>query len=44
LAYPWYAQPSAMLLYGLRSIMEVLLGGALIKLMVRRRESGFSGF
>jgi hypothetical protein len=43
IAYPWYAWPSAMLLYVVRSLLEVLLGGVVIKSLVRFRESGFSG-
>ncbi len=43
LSYPLYAQPSAMVLYALRSVMEVLLGGAAIRFIFRRRESGFAG-
>lgn len=43
LVYPWYAQPSAMLLYVLRNVIEVILGGAAIKHIFRRRESGISG-
>jgi GT2 family glycosyltransferase len=43
LVYPWYACPSARLLYAMRSVMEVLFGGGAIKFIVRRRESGFSG-
>ncbi len=43
LAYPMYAWPSAMLLYTLRSVLEVLLGGAVIKSLLPRSESGFSG-
>ena len=41
--YPWYAWPSAMFLYVLRSILEALLGGRGIKAFIRRKESGFSG-
>ena len=43
LAYPWYAWPSAMLLCTLRSVLEVLLGGSIIKFLFRRKESGFAG-
>lgn len=43
MAYPWYAWPSAIVLYTLRSILEVLLGGNVIKFIIRRKESGFSG-
>lgn len=43
LVYPWYAWPSAMLMYTLRSLMEALCGGAVIRCVLRWRESGFSG-
>jgi GT2 family glycosyltransferase len=43
LAYPWYAWPSAMCLSLLRSVLEVVLGGSAIKLLFRRKESGFAG-
>ena len=43
MAYPWYAWPSAMLLYLVRSLLEVLLGGAAIKSLFHWKESGFSG-
>jgi GT2 family glycosyltransferase len=43
LVYPWYAWPSAMLLYTMRSFVEVLFGGAAIRFVIRRRECGFSG-
>lgn len=43
LAYPRYAWPSAMLLYVLRSVFEVILGGSAIKFLFRHREAGFSG-
>jgi GT2 family glycosyltransferase len=43
LTYPIYAWPSAMLLYALRTFLEVLLGGSAIKLLFPQRESGFSG-
>jgi len=43
LTYPIYAWPSAMLLYTLRTILEVFLGGSAIKLLFPQRESGFSG-
>jgi hypothetical protein len=40
---PWYARPSAMVLYILRSLVEVSLGGATIKSIFGHREAGFSG-
>jgi GT2 family glycosyltransferase len=43
LAYPAYAWPSAMTVYLLRSALEVLLGGRIIKLIFRRKETGFAG-
>jgi GT2 family glycosyltransferase len=43
LTYPVYAWPSAMLLYTLRTVLEVLLGGSAIRLLFPHRESGFSG-
>ena len=43
LTYPYYAWPSAMLLYILRTFFEVLFGGDIIKKMFARKESGFSG-
>ena len=43
LAYPWYAWPSAMFLYTLRSTLEVLMGGNAIRRISRQKESGFSG-
>jgi GT2 family glycosyltransferase len=43
LSYPLYAWPSAMFLYTLRSLVEVLLGGPAIKSLFSSRESGFSG-
>lgn len=42
-AYPCYAWPSAMILYLLRSVAEVLLGGAHIKSMCPMKERGYSG-
>ncbi len=43
LVYPWYSMPTAIILYFFRSILEVLLGGYMIKKIFRRTESGFSG-
>jgi GT2 family glycosyltransferase len=43
LAYPPYAWPSAMLLYLLRSLSEVLLGGAHIRSALPLKERGYSG-
>jgi len=43
LTYPGYAWPSAMILYLLRSIAEVLFGGGHIKSMFPMKERGFSG-
>jgi GT2 family glycosyltransferase len=43
LAYPRYAWPSAMILYLLRSMAEVLLGGPLIKAVTSAKGSGASG-
>jgi GT2 family glycosyltransferase len=44
LVYPWYAWPTAMLLYVARSAMEVILGGAVVRNLWRRSESGFAGY
>jgi len=43
LVYPWYTIPSAILLYFLRSFLEVLFGGYVIKKIFTRKEAGFSG-
>jgi GT2 family glycosyltransferase len=43
IAYPWYAWPSAMVLYLARSLLEVFLGGMAIRCLFRQKESGFSG-
>ncbi len=43
LAYPLYARPSAIFLYALRSLLEMIFGGSAIKSLFRRGESGFSG-
>lgn len=44
MSHPAYAWPSAMFLYLMRSLLEVLFGGGAIRFVVRRRESGFSGY
>jgi GT2 family glycosyltransferase len=43
LAYPRYAWPSAMVLYLLRSLTEVMLGGSRIKAILPMKERGYSG-
>ena len=43
LSYPWYAIPTAIILYISRSLVEVFLGGSFIKKITRENESGFSG-
>jgi GT2 family glycosyltransferase len=43
LTYPWYACPSALLIYFVKTIVEVALGGELIGKIFRSREMGFSG-
>lgn len=43
LVYPWYAIPSATVLYVLRSALEIVLGGNALKRIFRYAESGFSG-
>lgn len=43
MVYPWYAKPSAIVLYLLRSLLEIVLGGAVVKRLFYRAESGFSG-
>ncbi len=43
MAYPWYAVPTGIILYLLRSILQILLGGRLLKKVSRKNETGFSG-
>jgi len=43
LAYPWWAWPTAMALYLVRSLAESLLGGGVIRSVIHRAESGYSG-
>lgn len=43
LVYPRYAWPSAMALYVLRSLGEVLFGGTILKSVLRMKEAGHSG-
>ena len=43
LVYPWYAKPSAIFLYLMRSILEIVFGGRILKKIFNRTESGFSG-
>jgi GT2 family glycosyltransferase len=43
MTYPLYARPTALLMYGLKGLAEVLLGGAFIRHVFRSREHGFSG-
>ena len=43
MVYPWYAIPTGIILYILRSIMEVFLGGRFINKITKNNETGFSG-
>lgn len=43
LVYPWFARPSAIILYLFRSIFEIVLGGNTLKKIFQNSESGFSG-
>jgi GT2 family glycosyltransferase len=43
MVYPWYAVPSGIILYFFRSVLEVVLGGSLIRKIFNKNESGFSG-
>jgi len=43
LTYPFYARPTALIVYGLKGIAEVLLGGLVIRRLFRSNQRGFSG-
>lgn len=43
MVYPWYAVPTGIILYVSRSILEVSLGGNLIKMIAKKSGTGFSG-
>ncbi len=43
LVYPKSARPTAMVLYFVRSLLEIFLGGSILKKIFSHSESGFSG-
>ena len=42
IVFPWYAKASAILIYSLKSLLELILGGRVIRAVVSHNERGFS--
>lgn len=42
LAYPWYAVPSALMIYWCKTLLEILLGGACLRRLLPGRNRSFS--